>query len=385
MSMGRVLVVDDDSHILSGYRRALHGRFDVDIANSGPEALRRLETEEPYAVVVSDLRMPGMDGVRFLAQAREIVSDTVRIMLTGQADLSAAIEAVNEGNIFRFLTKPCPVETLSKVLESAVRQYELVHTERVLLEETLRGSTKVLVDLLSMMNPDAFGRASRVQHLIRAMLHCFGRENAWELDLTAMLSQIGLVTLPPELVEKALNDETLTAEETLLFERHPQIAHDLLVNIPRLRGVAENIALQLKSFSGSGPPPHGPHGTKIPLGARLLRIVLDHDTLSRSGLTYEGALAAMRQREGCYDPDLLNLLQAEMGKMEEGYAFRILTMKQLASGMIVRDGIRTSAGVLLVQGGQEITPHLLARIQNFSRWQPLIEPVGVLVPVPQNG
>lgn len=110
----KILCVDDDSNILQGYKRALRRDFDIFIAEGGLEALSIIEKEGPFAVVVSDMRMPVMDGVQFLSRVRDIAPETVRMMLTGNADQQTAIIAVNEGNIFRFLTKPCPPDVLAK-------------------------------------------------------------------------------------------------------------------------------------------------------------------------------------------------------------------------------------------------------------------------------
>ncbi|MBD3337204.1 MAG: response regulator, partial [Candidatus Eisenbacteria bacterium] len=135
----RILCVDDDVDILKGFQRLLRKEFKIDVAVGGAEALEILEEKGPYAVVVSDLRMPGMDGIQLLSRVRELAPETVRVMLTGKADTEAAIEAVNEGQLFRFLTKPCPVKRLSQALHAAIAQHRLLTAEKTLLERTLRG------------------------------------------------------------------------------------------------------------------------------------------------------------------------------------------------------------------------------------------------------
>lgn len=112
----RIVCVDDEPRILKGLRRRIGRDYDVSTAESGAEALALMKEEEPFQVVVSDMRMPGMTGAQFLAQVRTEYPDTVRILLTGQSDLNDAIAAVNEGNIFRFLSKPCPPEVLMPAL-----------------------------------------------------------------------------------------------------------------------------------------------------------------------------------------------------------------------------------------------------------------------------
>jgi len=116
----RILFVDDEGAVLEGYERILHKDFEPDLASSGEQALVMMSGSSPYAVVVSDMRMPGMDGVQFLSRVREISPQTVRVMLTGNADIQTAMTAVNEGHIFRFLTKPCDPPVLKKALTACI-------------------------------------------------------------------------------------------------------------------------------------------------------------------------------------------------------------------------------------------------------------------------
>ncbi|MBU1707079.1 response regulator [bacterium] len=140
----KILIVDDEPNILEDFRRQLKRQFrdkeweiQVDTALSGEDGLQAIEVKGPYAVVVSDMKMPGMDGVEFLSRVREKNPDTVRVMLTGQPSMDTAIDAVNEGRIFRFLTKPCPPESLNKVLMAGIKEFRLVKAERKLLEKAL--------------------------------------------------------------------------------------------------------------------------------------------------------------------------------------------------------------------------------------------------------
>ena len=169
----KVLFVDDEMNVLSAFRRHLRHDYEVETATSGAEALELCETKGPFAVVVADMNMPGMDGVSLLSEIKQKYPDTIRIMLTGNATQKVAIDAVNEGSIFRFLTKPCPPEILQQVLEAGTRQYQLVTAEKELLEKTLSGSIRMLTDMLSLTNPLAFSLSSRlrliVQHVVKEL------------------------------------------------------------------------------------------------------------------------------------------------------------------------------------------------------------------------
>jgi response regulator RpfG family c-di-GMP phosphodiesterase len=380
VTVEKILLVDDDQNILSGYRRSLRNDFRVETAEGGEAGLQALRANGPFAVVVSDLRMLGMDGNQFLREVRSGFPETVRMMLTGQADLQSASEAVNEGNIFRFLFKPCPQEVLAKALGEGIRQYRLVKAERDLLENTLSGTVQLLVDILALVNPAAFGRASRLQQIIRLLLPHFGRENAWKLDVSAMLSQIGLVSLPSESVEKICAGETPTAEEAAMVESHPLCGRDLLAKIPRLEEIALNVAYQAKRFDGSGPPYEGLRGRQIPLGGRVLKIALDYDFLIQTGVTPEAAFSELNNRNGWYDPEVLSILEQSVLNVRAGYTFHLISSSQLSPGMLLPDGVKTTHGNLVVGKGVEVTLAMLTKLQNFARFQGLNEPIRALVP-----
>jgi len=378
MMSERILCVDDDPNVLEAFRRRLRRDFRIETAQSAEEALRIIQAGEPYAVIVSDMRMPGMDGVQFLAKARTICPDTVRIMLTGNADQQTAIEAVNEGAIFRFLTKPCEPETLARALTAGLEQYRLITAEKELLEKTLRGSVKVLTEVLALVNPTAFGRASRVQRLVRELAAALPCEVSWELDVAAMLSQIGCVTLPPETLDRLYQGQNLTPEETRMFEAHPGIGRQLVANIPRLEGVAEVIAYQEKHFDGTGVPSDERRGTQIPLGARILKVALDFEALRSHGLEDLAALARLRERAGWYDPDVLRALTTTIGKGEP-CEVREVRIRDLTGQMIFAEDVRTVSGLLVVCKGQEATTYLRERLKNYSQHTPIREPIRVVI------
>ncbi len=163
----RVLIVDDDPNLLAGFRRRLRRDFELETVAGGFEGLDVIQRDGPFSVVVSDYCMPEMNGVEFLARVREIAPETVRMMLTGSADLHAAIQAINQGNIFRFLTKPCGTEELQEALHEGISQYRRTHKERKYNRRTRRWLTQAMEvqqSLLPNSGPaldglDIFGRS----------------------------------------------------------------------------------------------------------------------------------------------------------------------------------------------------------------------------------
>ncbi len=374
----KILFVDDEQNILDAFKRQLRKRFQFDTALGAEQGLKALKEKGPYAVVVSDLRMPKMDGIEFLRLTKELAPETVRMMLSGHADLTNAINAVNEGNIFRFLTKPCPIDRLAKALQDGIDQYRLIRAEKELLDNTLKGSIKVLTDLLAIVNPEAFGRASRVRTLVREVAGYMGIDDTWQLETAALLSHVGFVTIPEETLNKIYKEENLTSEEAQLFQMHPFIASDLIKNIPRMEGVAEIIAFQEKLYDGSGIPPEHPGGEEIPLGARILKVALDYDSLQISGREAKDAYSALKARNGRYDPQVLKALEMALG-IEVKYELKSVRIGELRGGMIFADDVTSLEGRLLVAKGQEVTQALFERLKNFSRIAPVSEPIKVLV------
>lgn len=375
-----ILLVDDEPNLLSALERRLRGRFRLETFSHPREALEAIKAKGPYGVVVSDLRMPDMNGTELLKKIRELAPDTVRIMLTGYADVDTAIEAVNEGNVFRFLTKPCPSEVLEKTLEAGLRQYRLVRAERELLEQTLKGSIRVLTELLCLVQPEAFERSTRIARLAVQVARAMDLEQVWKVETAALLSQIGWATFPEELLGKLNQQVELSPEEQHLFERHPFVASNLIGHIPRLGEIAEIISLQEKRFDGSGFPEGPLSGEEIPVEARILKVLLDFDVLAQMGRSGEEALETLRSRTGWYDPTVLTALDAVLHASTR-YVVKALHVADLAPGMILGEDVRSKEGTLLLAKGRHVTQPILERLSAVARAYGLEEPLRMLVPM----
>ncbi len=379
----KILFVDDDPNLLAACERSFRRRFQLDTAEGAGAGLARIAEKGPYAVVVSDRQMPGMDGIQFLATVRQRTPDTVRIMLTGNVDLEQAVRVVNEGNIFRFLIKPCPQEILTKALEDALTQYQLVVSERELLNKTLSGSVKLLTDILSMVDVRSFGRTEKLRGMINELTEKISLENPWELHVAAMLAPIGYVTLPPETMVKARAGHVLSKVEEQLVSNVPEIAARLLTNIPRLEGVAKIAHYQNKRFDGAGFPPDDVKGETIPLGARLLKILSDLAQLEADGALPLSALAEMQHRHGWYDPKLLTDVRACFGGPDsDAEAVKetvAVAVKDLSVGMVLHTNVLTKDGTMVLSAGHQINEMSLEKIQNFEQLSGIQEPIFVEV------
>lgn len=372
-----ILCVDDEPNVLAGLATNLGRRYDVQTATSGAAGLDLLRQSPRTAVIVSDMRMPGMDGATFLRLSLSVAPGAMRILLTGHADLESAIEAVNEGQIFRFLTKPCPTARLVATIDAAAEQVRLLAAERVLLEQTLHGSVKVLTDVLALTSPAAFGRANRLRRLAADLGARVGLEERWELEVAAMLSQLGLMTVPVETVDRLQRGEALAESELQMLERSQSVTERLLANIPRLDGVRAILRLRAGT-GGAGAGATEQERQRAERAAALLTLVADYDALEAQGAAPGRALATLHGRAGRYDPAALEALTAICGSGTLAEDVRELSLAALRTGMVLAEDVRSTSGLLLAARGYEITAGFVERAANFSGT--VREPIRVVVP-----
>jgi response regulator RpfG family c-di-GMP phosphodiesterase len=355
----KILLVDDDKNILDGYRRILSREFLLETGLGAEQALKMVEENGPFAVVVSDMRMPGMDGIQLLARIKVLSPNTVRVMLTGNADMGTAIDAINEGNIFRFLNKPCGKEMMAKTLTAALIQYRLVTAEDHLLEQTLSGCIQVLTEVLSLVNPAAFGRADRARRYIHQIVNAMKIGNPWQYEVAAMMSQLGCVTLAPETIQAVYSGEQLSPSEQAQYDTHPRVAYNLLSKIPRLEPIAWMIEHQ-----NSPVPAEDSAGKDMRLGAEILRLTLAYEGLIQKGKSRTEAVHGLALQNKGFSPEFFEALVALDPNAEEG-EIRKCRVEILTVGMIIQSDIQTPDGALVVSKGQEVSPPLILKLKNL--------------------
>ena len=372
----KILFVDDETNVLESIARQLRKRFTLSTALSGQEALRIMKEQGPFAVIISDMRMPGMDGVQLLERVKELYPDTVRMMLTGNADQGTAIEAVNKGQIFKFLNKPSSTAVLVPAIALAQRQYRLITAEKELLDMTLKGSVKVLAELLSLSNPTAFSCGYRIKNVVVELALLLDQGHIWKFEIAALMSQIGCITLPIEILHKKNADIHLTVQEDDMYRSHPKAGASLLAGIPRLESVAAMIAEQLRPYDAFTEELSSDEESN--LGAQILHAALDYDRLLFRGKTHKDAIRELSLETGEYNPEVLKLLGNV--KIQEKHASIVsLRIQDISVGMIAEENIHAKNGILLAPKGQEITWPVLQGLLNFSRQVGVREPVLVRV------
>lgn len=370
----KILLVDDEPNVLQSMQRQLRKRFKVVVAESGDEALNVLKSKGPFAVIVSDMRMPGMDGVQLLSRTKENYPDTVRIMLTGNADQGTASDAVNAGQIFRFLTKPCSTAILVTSLALAVRQHNLLIAEKELLNKTVKGSITVMAELLSLANATAFSSGYRIKPMVKQIAKDLRLPNPWQYEVAALMSQIGCITLPGDILHKLHAGITLSEEEQQMYENHPKVGSKLIRKIPRLEKVAAMIEHQLHSFGSCDP--EGAQDEEVCLGAEILKTTIEYDLLRQQDLEHHQAIKAMRKRDGRYNPDILDILEKNKPKAVHA-TVRNLSFKDVIPGMIAVEDVFAKNGAMLIPKGHEITWPVIQSLTNFEKQIGIVEPIRV--------
>jgi len=377
MPSEKVLLVDDDRNLLASFKRQFHKQINLVTAASGGDGLQALMDDGPFAVIISDMQMPNMDGIQFLTQARSLSPDSVRIMLTGNANLNVAIGAINNGQIFRFLNKPVDKSILYETVIDGIQQYRLVTAEKFLLNKTLKGAVDLLADVLGLVNPASFSQASRIKRHVRAMAEELELEDGWSYELAAMLSQLGCITLPPEVSEKRARNEQLTSKEEAQFNKHPEIGERLLKHIPRLEIVAAMVAHQASDTNRLEIKQKLSPGEKGKLGGQLLKVAFAFDDNILRGCSETDALANLRGQPHLYDPALVQALVASKG----GASVDIMSLPitSLKPNMILDQNIISTTGALLVAKGQELSPAILLRLASSEENGAISGPVQVML------
>lgn len=350
----RVLLVDDEANILSSYRRNLRGLVDFDLASSGQEAMD-LMAQNTYSALVTDMQMPEMNGIELLKQSKSLYPNTVRLMLTGNADQRTAIDAVNIGDAFRFLNKPCSSELLVSAIRDAYTQYNLITSEKVLLNRTLKGVINILNEVLALVNPDAMEHTFSLRSHMTNLANELKLKHSWSFEPMIQLSQLGYIIFPSQSIHNAQSDQHFSEEERQLFEQHPCLSSDLISKIPRMENIARTILYQEKCFNGEGVPIDDVKGTDIPIGSRMLKVVLDYLRYLNIENQPEAAFSRLETQHQFYDPQILaafkNTLSITFTEFQVSY-------KDLKVSMELGQDIKTVRGQLVAKKGQKVTESL---------------------------
>lgn len=367
----RVLFVDDDPMLLTSMKRCLGMQFDLETAPSGPEGLRAIEeASEPFPVVITDMRMPVMDGIEFLRRAKEVSKDSIYMMLTGNQDVQTAIRAVNEGQVARFLNKPCDPSEISAAIDNCLKQYESDSAERELLNHTFVGAIGILADVMETLKPDLLGRAAGAEQVAEALREACGIKPLWEYSISAKLSLVGFAmhpaigTLPPA-----------SPQATARLAQASESAARMIQRIPRMEKIAQ-IVRAIPTTDGDIPvtEPRG-DGDVVVIGAAILRVAQLIEELSHLGIDSEQAEQDIRKAlPNAYEP-LLAAIKDVYPVIDNTDGVGVVPSK-LQPGMVLLGNLERSDGAMLLRSGRRLSEthieKLRSEIAEFDEDQPIL-------------
>lgn len=369
-----ILFVDDEPAVLSAFQRQFRGTFKLETATSGAVALERVGTGEPIAVLVADMQMPQMSGAELLAEVRRRSPSTVRIMLTGNSDQATAVRAVNDGQIFRFLSKPCSPEDLTAALHAGLEHHRAQRLERDLLERTLNGAIHVLTDIVAAVHPEAFERASQLRSVVARTGAELRLDTTWRVELAAMVIDLGLVTLPTDLARRHVQAGALAPDERELAASVPRISAQLIAHIPRL----EEVVSLLEALAM---PPTSTDTVEV----SLLRVGGEYVRCRSARNGPSAALAILRGARTPYDPRVLDALaEAVVRRDDEAASAPILeiALVDLRPSMFLAAPIELADGRMLLAAGTMLNAVTLERVRNHAKLNGVREPIRVYDPRP---
>jgi len=375
----KILCVDDEESILKGFQLNLRNKFELHLASDGLEGLELFKNEGGFSVVLSDMRMPRMNGAEMLAAIKKIDPEVVTVLLTGHTDFESAMAAVNEGNVFRMLSKPCPPEILKKVLQDAVIQYDLITSRRILLDKTLRGAVDALAQSLATTQPLFFGRAQRVRRLANGLSEEIQLKDSWRVGVAAIFSQLAYLSIPPHLSESVYHRKDLKPETKAMVRDLPEETLKIIDLIPGLEDVREilqriDIQPQFELDDGSG----------VRTAASIIRVGLDYDYYQELGHEDSLIVKTLQSRTETYDPNIVDALAKFLDADAHSFKLEEIDTRNLAEGMRLDEDLLLDGAMLIAAAGSDIDRSLLKIIRNYISCYsefPFPRKINVLIPV----
>lgn len=402
-----LLCVDDEPNILSSLRRLFRAKgYRVLTAESGAAGLAVL-AQENVDLVISDMRMPEMDGAQFLEQVRAKWPEVVRLLLTGYSDITSVMAAINRGEIYRYITKPWDdndilllvrhalerralellaarqneeLKELNQSLEAkvAARTAELqasrdsIMAAHEKLKTNFITTIKILSSMIEMRGGNLAGHSRRVAELSRKIATKLGLDakETQEIFIAALLHDIGKIGFSDELLALPVN--MMAGDMLGAFRRHPARAQQLLMPLEDLRGAAAIVRAHMERFDGAGFP-DGLSGFNIPLGARIVALASDFDNLQLGALVQrkvlpEDAKKIIYDSAGKrYDPTVVGAFRAVMdGDPVEQIRDQATLAKYLKPGMVLSRDLVSPEGFMLLSADHVLDERMVQQVQDFE-------------------
>jgi response regulator RpfG family c-di-GMP phosphodiesterase len=394
----KVLYVDDEKNLLSSFTSLLRKEnLQAYTLDDSTQIEQMLASVGPFALVISDQRMPGKDGAAVLETVARTHPDTIRIMMTGHADLEATLRAVNKGGISRYVAKPWIDNDLRELVSESVARFNLASQNQFLLKRlgeqnlelerlldgTIAQTVSLLGDMISYISPNAGAFAERSKRLGAAALALYpdlDPKERWEIMRALDLFCLGLAVLPAW-VQVSINKQGLAALERFpVAKNHHIFAAGLLKGIPQFENVARIIRFLERDFDGSGEPMNEPlKQMEIPFGARLLHILVDIEKNSTPNFRGSEVLERMARRTGKYDNGIIaSMLGAPHASTRHAQQTAV-DVTELVPGMTLLDDLVTKGGNILLRAPSTLTDTAILIAIQWNSSDPIIGPVRVIL------
>lgn len=363
-----LLVIDGDPGFLKAAEHALRGLGTLDFACCVEEAITALQCGDPYAVVVTSLSLPEAQASRIFASSRDQNPHSVHVVLVAHESPRCISQAVNQARVFRVLARPFSGAQLRQAVTEAQEEYaritrdhisrELVTRDRDTLQGSLHGSLEAIAAMLSVVHPAAFGRATRLRRMSTLLAERVGLTDSWEIQMAALLSQFGLLSLPAELVDRLIRNLAITAAEKQLLRASTEAALHVMHGIPEMDRVCQILrSVDLVPSFDALP------ATEACDAQRILTIVMDFDTFFAEHGSAGEALRVMDSHIGRYHAPWLDALHEIVGSPNAAMIIDV-SLADVRPGQIFAADVRSPRDLLLVARGQPVTPPLLLKIRN---------------------
>ncbi|MFC1650883.1 response regulator [Candidatus Latescibacterota bacterium] len=373
-----ILVVDDTTENIDVLNGILSGMYKIKVALNGEKALKIATSKEPPDLILLDIMMPGIDGYEVCRRLKKNGStkNIPVIFVTAKGEVDDETKGFELGAV-DYITKPVsPPIVLARVKTQLELKLSQNRIEQ-LLSKTLLGSIKLMTDILALINPQAFSQASRLKRLAHDLAVNLELKDIWRYEIAALLSQIGCVTIPKDILGKVAEGKNLSPREREMYSSQSLVGHDLLSNIPRLETIAEMIVNQNVTMglhtAQSDITEWGPDV----LGGQMLKIIYDYDKITSSGKTPSDAIVEMSNRGGIYPPALMDALMEIQVISKEKTAETKVNINDLKSGMILTDNIVTDDGTIIIGKDNEVTAMVLNLLTRYSKHRKIKEPISV--------
>lgn len=394
----KVLYVDDEENLLSSFRALMRSQ-DVEtyVLNDPTRIHEILDASGPFAVVLSDQRMPGQDGVTTLKIVKERNPDTLGVMVTGYSDMESTKRAINAGGIVNYISKPWEDEGLRELVRELVSRYNISMERRFLLgevklknetlqlvlQETVGGVVRLLSDVAGSIGDEIAAQNVRIKKLggeILKMIPGLEDQEVWNTSRAFELFNLGLALLPPLLQMRVAREGLAAVGDIPMAASHNLLAADLLRQIPQFEGVARIILLQRRNFDGTGEP-FGDHskGKDIPLGSRILKILTDLDARSTEHFRGREVLEKMKAMDKLYDVELVGKILGEDKIPPPLKRDAKIPVSRLGVGMVLMEDLVTEGGQLLLKKNATLTETFCRLLGEWGTIDPIASPVRVLL------